>query len=72
MTVLGYGRDPRMGVVLAHLASKRLPDGRWKLDRTNGNLIIEPRRKPTKVIMFLARRVAKRIGGDWRRRIEGP
>ena len=60
-----------MEVALAHLASKRLPDGRWKLDRTNGNLIIEPRRKPTKVITFLAQRVAERVGGRWRLRIEG-
>jgi hypothetical protein len=71
LTALGYGRDPRMREALAHLAAKRLPDGRWNLDHTNGNLVIEPRRRPSKMITFLARRVAKRVGGDWRPRIEG-
>lgn len=71
MTALGYGRDPRMEEALAHLASKRLPDGRWKLDHTNGNLVLESRGKPSKMITFLARRVAKRVGGTWERRIAG-
>jgi hypothetical protein len=72
MSALGHGRDPRMREALAHLVAKRRPDGRWDLDHTNGNLIVEPRRRPSKMITFLARRVAKRVGGEWRRRIEGP
>ena len=63
MTALGYGRDPRMGEALAHLAAKRLPDGRWKLDHTNGNLVVEPSGNPSKMITFLALRVLKRAGG---------
>ena len=72
MSALGHGRDPRMREALGHLAVKRRPDGRWDLDHTNGDLVVEPRRRPSKMITFLARRVARRVGGDWRRRIEGP
>jgi len=71
MTALGLGRNPRLEEALAYLASKRLPEGRWNLDHTNGDLVIEPRRKPSKMITFLVRRVAKRVGGEWRVRIEG-
>lgn len=60
MTALGYGKDLRMREALDHLRSKRLPDGRWKLDHTNGNLVIEPRGKPSKMITFLALRVLRR------------
>jgi len=72
LSALGHGPDPRMREALANLAAKRLPDGRWKLDHTNGNLVVEHRGKPSKMISFLARRVARRVGGEWRRRIEGP
>ncbi len=71
LTSLGYGKDPRMAEALDHLESKRLPDGRWNLDSTNGNLVLESRGKPSKMITFLARRVGKRVGGTWERRIEG-
>lgn len=60
ITNLGYGRDPRAGEALDHLVSKRRPDGRWELDHTNGNFVIESRHKPSKMITFLARRVLKR------------
>jgi len=62
MTVLGYGRDARMKETIAHVLAKRLPDGRWGLDHTNGNLVIEPRRKPSKMITFLALRALRRAG----------
>jgi len=62
MTALGYAKDPRMREAIKHLESKRLPDGRWKLDGTNGNLVIEPKGKPSKMITFLALRVLKRAG----------
>ena len=62
MTALGFGRDPRMREALNHLESKRLPEGRWKLDGTNGNLVIESREKPSKMITFLALRILKRAG----------
>jgi len=60
MTALGHGRDPRMKEALDHLVSKRLPDGRWALDSTNGNLAIEPRGEPSKMITFIALRVLER------------
>lgn len=62
MTALGYGRDPRMKEALEHLAAKRLPDGRWKLDHTNGNLVVESRGRPSKIVTFLALRALKRAG----------
>jgi len=72
MSALGHSRDPRLREALGHLAAKQRPNGRWDLDHTNGNLVVEPRRRPSRMITFLARRVARRVGGDWRRRIEGP
>src|SRR3990172_8468766 len=62
MTALGYAGDPRMREALDHLESKRLPDGRWKLDHTNGDLVIEPRGRPSKMITFLALRALRRAG----------
>ena len=62
MTALGYGGDPRMREALDHLESKRLPDGRWNLDHTNGDLVIEPRGRPSKMITFLALRALRRAG----------
>lgn len=62
MTALGYGKDPRMREALDHLVSKRRPDGRWTLDHTNGNLVIEPRHNPSKMITFLALRALERAG----------
>jgi len=60
MTALGYGRDHRLNEALRHLLSKRRPDGRWPLDHTNGNLVIEAPRKPSKIATFLSLRVIKR------------
>lgn len=62
MTALGYGEDPRMREALDHLHGKRLQDGRWKLDHTNGDLVIERRGEPSKMITFLALRVLDRVG----------
>jgi len=59
MTALGYGKDPRLREALDHLVSKRFPDGRWSLDWTNGNLVVEPKNRPSKMITFLALRVLK-------------
>jgi len=61
LSALGYGSDPRMETALALLRSKRTPDGRWKLDGTNGNLRLEPQGKPSKMITFLAMRVLGRL-----------
>ena len=61
MTAIGYGHDPRMKEALDHLRSKRLPDGRWKLNHTNGDLVLERAGKPSKMITFLALRVQKRV-----------
>jgi len=60
VTALGYGKNPRMREALDHLVSKRLADGRWNLDWTNGNLVVEPRHRPSKIITFLALRVLRR------------
>ena len=62
MTALGYSTDSRMREALDHVVSKRLTDGRWNLDWTNGNLVVEHRRRPSKMITFLALRVLKRAG----------
>lgn len=62
MTALGYGKDPRMAEALDHLESKRLPNGRWALDHTNGNMVVESRHKPSKMITFLALRALRRAG----------
>jgi len=62
MTALGYGDDPRMAEALDHLRSRRGPDGRWALDDTNGDLRLEARNAPSKMITFLARRVLRRAG----------
>ncbi len=61
LTGLGYGRDSRMREAIAVLRTKRRPDGRWTLDGTNGNLRVEPRGKPSKMITFLALRVLRRV-----------
>ena len=60
MTALGYGKDPRAREALDHLRSKRLPDGRWRLDHTNGDLVVESRGEPSKMITFLALRALRR------------
>ncbi len=62
LTGLGMGYDPRMAEALDVLMSKRLPDGRWPLEGTNGHVILEPRGKPSKMITFLALRVLRRVG----------
>lgn len=62
MTALGYGKDPRLREALDYLEHKRLEDGRWKLDGTNGNLVIESRGRPSKMITFLALRALRRAG----------
>ena len=62
MTALGYGEDPRMREALEHLLSKRRSDGRWALDHTNGDMRLEPTRRPSKMITFLALRVLRRAG----------
>ena len=71
LSALPHRQDIRMTEALEHLASKRLPHGRWALDHSNGNLVIEPPRQPSKMVTFLARRIALRMGGKWKRRIEG-
>lgn len=60
MTALGYGREPRMREALQHLVSKRLSDGRWPLDHTNGNMRLEAAKRPSRMITFLALRVLRR------------
>jgi len=62
MTSLGYGRDPRMTEALTHVRSKRLADGRWALDSTNGDLSLETPHRPSKMVTFLALRVMRRVG----------
>jgi hypothetical protein len=62
LTALGHGKDPWMAEALDHLESKRLPDGRWALDHTNGNMVVESRGKPSKMITFLATRALVRAG----------
>ena len=62
MAALGYGEDPRMREALEHLLSKRRSDGRWALDHTNGDMRLEPTRRPSKMITFLALRVLRRAG----------
>ncbi len=62
LTALGYGKDSRMREALDHVQSKRLRDGRWNLDSTNGNLVTESRRNPSKMITFLALRALRRAG----------
>ena len=64
MTALGYGKDPRMAEAIKHLKAKRLADGRWGLDGTNGNLVLESRGKPSKMITFLALRSLRSAGVD--------
>lgn len=60
LTGLGYGADPRMNEALELLRSKRLPDGRWTLEGTNGKLRLEAPGKPSKMVTFLALRVLRR------------
>lgn len=60
MTALGHGKDPRMREAFDHIVSKRLLDGRWNLDSTNGNLALESRGTPSKMITFLALRSLQR------------
>jgi len=62
MTALGYGRDPRMREALARLRAKRLPDGRWPLDGTNGDMRLEVQGRPSKMVTFLALRALRRAG----------
>lgn len=63
LTALGYGADPRAREALSLLRSKRLPDGRWALDGTNGRLRLEPEGRPSKMVTFLALRVLLRAAG---------
>lgn len=62
MTALGYGRDPRMEDAFDVLESKRLPDGRWNLDRPNGDFVLETPGRLSRMITFLALRALKRAG----------
>lgn len=62
MAALGCGDDPRLGEAWANLERKRLPDGRWKLDHTNGNMVVEPKGRPSKMVTFLALRAMRRAG----------
>jgi hypothetical protein len=62
LTALGHGRDKRLEEAWANLEGKRLPDGRWRLDHTNGDLVVEPRGRPSKMITFLALRALRRAG----------
>lgn len=61
LTALGYGTDPRAREALRLLRSKRLPDGRWKVDGVNGKLRLEPQGRPSKMITFLALRALQRV-----------
>lgn len=61
---LGYGYDPRMAEALRLLLSKRLSDGRWRLEGANGNLRLELQGKPSKMITFLALRALHRLEAD--------
>lgn len=62
VTSLGFGKDPRTHEALEILRSKRLPDGRWPLEDTNGRLRLEGRGRPSKMITFLALRTLRRVG----------
>ncbi len=64
LTALGYAGDARMNEALAVLRSKRLPDGRWTLEGTNGDLRVEARGRPSKMITFLAMRVLRRVAAQ--------
>ncbi len=66
LTALGTGYDPRMAEALDVVSSKRLADGRWPLEGTNGDLVVEPRGRPSKMITFLALRVFRRVSGETR------
>ncbi len=56
----GYGADPRAREALDLLRSRRLPDGRWRLDGVNGKLRLERQGHPSKMITFLALRALRR------------
>ncbi len=62
LTALGYGADPQAREALRLLRSKRLRDGRWALDGTNGDLRLESPGQPSTMITFLALRVLRRAG----------
>ena len=71
ITQLGYGDDPRLGYALSLLAKKRLPDGRWALDKVwassskSGSMkpfALETEGSPSKMITLLALSVLNRVG----------
>ncbi len=61
MSALGRGADPRLDEALAVLRSKRLSDGRWPIEGTNGLVRLEARGRPSRMITFLALRVLRRV-----------
>jgi hypothetical protein len=71
ITQLGYGDDPRLGYALSLLAKKRLPDGRWALDKVwassskSGSMkpfALETEGSSSKMITLLALSVLNRVG----------
>lgn len=61
----GAKYDPAMNDALEHIESKRLPDGRWKMDDSlNGKMLanVEKKGKPSKWITLRAMRVLKHFG----------
>jgi hypothetical protein len=62
ITALGLGQDKRLEEAWVNLERKRQPDGRWRLDHTNGDLVVEPKGAPSKMVTFLALRAMRRAG----------
>lgn len=62
LTALGYAKDARLDEALTLLRSKRGPDGRWRLEGTNGDLRLERQGRPSKMLTFLGLRVLRRTG----------
>lgn len=63
LSALGHGKDPRMAEAMAVVRDKRQEDGRWLLDRPPGDMVLETPQEPSKMITFLALRIARRIDG---------
>lgn len=60
LAALGYGSDARLCEAIGVIEAKRLRDGRWPLDGTNGKLRVEAPGRPSKMITFLALRALRR------------
>jgi hypothetical protein len=62
LTKLGCGKDARLDEAFALARSKRLPDGRWPMDKPLRDHVLEPKGEPSRMVTLVAARAFRRAG----------